>query len=440
MDISRRKFLLGAGATALAAPGLGGLMLEQKGVEYQFARRNSLWSDELSAQPPLASLQGDRKVDVAIVGGGYTGLSCAYYLKQFRPDWTVIVLESHQIGSGASSRNSGVVSARQVGISDLEMPQRGLNRLREFIAKEEISCDFTAASTLMMVASGGRMPDLAPGERWIPGPELSEKISSRYYGGAVDTPDNFTIHPAKLVAGHARAATRVGVELFERSPVLSITDGKVAKLNTPQGTVLADKVLIATNAYTPRLGYYQSAMYPIHQYSLATGKLSSAEIASLGLDRWSLRFEKNILPVTFSLTPSGHFFVRMVLGYASFNSCQWPDLNAAKQLARKLFVQRYPSIRHMDLSHGWHGVTGHTLMMRPLVGAYGQGTIHVSAAYNGLGIMPAHNSGYLSACQITGQVDDDYKILTNASSKIPMPGDFYRSLMLKPFMQMMTPV
>lgn len=440
MGISRRSFLMGAGVTALAAPGLGGLMLEQQGVEYQFARGNSLWSNEMPRLPARASLQGDRQVDVAIVGGGYTGLSCAYYIKQLRPDWTVIVLESHQIGSGASSRNSGVVSARQVGIADLDMPQRGLNRLREFIAKEEIDCDFTAASTLMMVPSGGRAPALGKGERWIPGPRLSENIGSRYYSGAVDTPNNFKIHPAKLVAGHAKAAIRVGVELFETSPVLSITDGKIAKLATPQGTVLANNVLIATNAYTPRLGYYQSAMYPIHQYSLATDKLSRADIARLGLDRWSLRFENNVLPVTFSLTPSGHFFVRMVLGYASFNSCQWPDLNAAKQLASKLFEQRYPGIRDLGLSHGWHGVTGHTPMMRPLVGAYGQGTIHVSAAYNGLGIMPAHNSGYLSACQITGEVDNDYKILTQASSKIPMPGDLYRSLMLKPFMQMMTPV
>ena len=78
--------------------------------------------------------------------------------------------------------------------------------------------------------------------------------------------------------------------------------------------------------------------------------------------------------------------------------------------------------------------------MRQIAGTLGEGNIHVSAAYNGLGIMPAHNSGYLTACRVTGENDDDIKILTDASMQIPLPGDFYRSLMLKPFMRLMTPV
>ncbi len=181
-------------------------------------------------------------------------------------------------------------------------------------------------------------------------------------------------------------------------------------------------------------------MYPIHQYSLATRTLTSDEIQRLNLDLWSLRFERNILPVTFSLTPSGHFFVRMVLGYASYNSGDWKDKSGAKNLARRLFEQRYPGITDLDLNYGWHGVTGHTVTMRSIVGTLGDGNVHICAAYNGLGIMPGHNSGYLSACRITGHSDDDIRILTESSFHVPFPGDFYRSLMLKPFMRFMTPV
>jgi glycine/D-amino acid oxidase-like deaminating enzyme len=394
--------------------------------------------------PSVPRFEGERQVDLAIIGSGYTGLACAYYAKLFRPDWSVVVLESHGLGSGASSRNSGAVYASQVGISDVEMPQRGVRRLRRFIEAEQVDCNFAPASTLRLYASklsaGNARSDLAPGAKWVSPEELGESIGTAYYAGAVDLPDFFRVQPAKLVIGHAKAALRVGAELFEHSPALSLESGRPAEVSTPHGKILAKHVFIATNAHTPRLGFFQSSMFPVHQYSLATRKLTNKEIAGLGLDRWMMRFESRVLPVTFSLTPSGHFFLRMVLGYASSNSCEWTDIQGARRLARRVFEQRYPQIADVDLTHGWHGVTGHTVTMGTIAGAVGDDNIHVSVAYNGLGIMPAHNNGYLTACKVTGHADDDTRYLTGVSGQVPLPGEFYRSLMLKPFMSLMTPV
>jgi len=200
-------------------------------------------------------------------------------------------------------------------------------------------------------------------------------------------------------------------------------------------------VLIATNGYTPRLGVVDDKMYPIHLYSFATRKLTTEEINGLGLDRWDLRFEPRTLPVTFSLTSSGHFFVRFVLGYASHNSGEWQDIDGARALAKKIFLQRYPSLANVEFEKSWHGVTGHTTLMKPIAAPISkEGNIHVSAAYNGLGIMPSHNFGYLTACRITGNDDRDLPFLTGVSGQVPMPGDFYRSLIFKPFMNLMTPV
>ncbi|MCK5364174.1 MAG: FAD-binding oxidoreductase [Gammaproteobacteria bacterium] len=421
---------------------MAGLVAGRGGVETG-AREDSLWSSEAPSMPPAPRFEGERKVDLAVVGSGYTGLACAYYAKLFRPDWSVIVLESHGLGSGASSRNSGAVYARHVGISDLQMPERGLRRLRSFIEAEQIDCDFAPASTLTLLTSKrsaeGARSDLEPGARWISPEELRESIGSGYYAGAVDSPGYFSVQPAKLAVGHAKAALRVGAELFQHSPALSVESGRPAEISTPQGKVLADHVFIATNAHTPRLGFFQSSMFPVHQYSFATRKLTSQEITGFGLDRWMLRFERRVLSVTFSLTPGGHFFVRMVLGYASFNSCEWQDVEGARNLARRIFQQRYPAVADVSLTHGWHGVTGHTAMFRQVAGVIGEGNIHVSAGYNGLGIMPGHNNGYLTACQITGHGDDDTRYLTGVSGQIPLPGEFYRSLMFKPFMSLMTP-
>jgi len=427
----------------LAAPGLAGLVAGESGVETG-SRDESVWIAGAPPMPAMPRYEGDRKVDLAIVGGGYTGLSCAYYAKLFRPDWTVVVLESHKLASSASSRNSGAVYAKHVGISDAEMPERGLNRLRSFIATQEIDCDFAPASTLMVLTSKGAAEsapsELEAGAKFVSAGELRERIGSAYYAGAVDTPGYFRVQPMKLAVGHARAALRVGAELFEGSPALSVERGKPARITTPRGELEADNVLIATNAHTPRLGFFRSAIFPVHQYSFATRKLTSEELGAFGLDRWMLRFERRVLPVTFSLTPGGQFFMRMVLGYASHDSCEWKDIEGAQSVARRLFERRYPKIADIGLHDGWHGVTGHTALFSQVAGAVGDGNIHVSAAYNGFGIMPAHNNGYLTACKLTGRTEDDTRFLTGATGHLPLPGEFYRSLMFKPIMRVMRPV
>ena len=102
MEISRRRFLLAGGAAALAAPGLGGLAAGKTGVEMD-PRADPVWMGGAPTMPSAPRFEGDRKVDLAIVGGGYTGLSCAYYVKLFRPDWSVVVLESHKLDPGINT-------------------------------------------------------------------------------------------------------------------------------------------------------------------------------------------------------------------------------------------------------------------------------------------------------------------------------------------------
>lgn len=415
----------------------------RKGVEVDEVRKESLWASE-APMPRSPELEGDRAVDLAIIGGGFTGLSCAYYARTFRPEWSVIVLDSHGIGSGASSRNSGAVYAKHLGIADDSMARRGLDRLQRFIGEEEIDCDFRPAPTLELLASKGVAKKVRssppPDTKWVHPEELRESIRSEHYTGALDSTDYFAIHPGKLAAGHARAAMRVGAELFERSPALEIISGKPSRIITPNGTVRAAHVFVAINAHAPRLGFFGGNIIPVHQYSLATRKLTDDEISSFGLDRWPLRFELRVLPVTVGLTPGGQMFVRVVLGYASSDSCVWRDIEGARGYARKIFEQRYPWLADIGYAHDWHGVTGHTLRGREIVGVVDDGNIHVSLAYNGLGVMPGHTNGFLTACRLAGRDDEDSRYLDSISEQIRMPGEYLRSMMVKPVMKLMTPV
>lgn len=444
--MSRRKFLvaLGAGTGALLAPGLGGLLAGEKGVETGESREESLWTLESPPIPLFPTFEGEREVDLAIVGAGYTGLSCAYYARKLKPEWSVVVLESLRLGSGASSRNSGAVYANYHGVPDKDMSKRGLDRLTRFIETEAIECDFRPCPTIQIFASKGSAQkvkaSLPLGAKWVPAEEISESIHTDYYAGAMDLPEYFSAHPAKLVAGHVKAARSVGAELFEHSPVLEVKKGIPAVLITPKGKLRAKKVFIATNAYTPRLGFLTTVMMPVHQFTLTTRKLTDDEMKKYGLDRWPMRFERSVLPVTDFVTPSGHFAIRIVLGYASFNSCVWSNMEDARALAQKMLEQRYPWVADIGLERGWHGVTGHTLKPREIAGPVIAENIYVSVAYNGLGMMPGHNNGYLSACLITGHPEPDIRHLSGTRGHIRFPDEFYRSLLFKPFMKLMTPI
>ena len=132
-------------------------------------------------------------------------------------------------------------------------------------------------------------------------------------------------------------------------------------------------------------------------------------------------------------------FVRVVLGYAGLNSCVWRDIERARDYARRIFEQRYPWLADIGFAHDWHGVTGHTLRGREIVGVVDGGNIHVSLAYNGLGVMPGHTNGYLTACRLAGREDEDTRYLDSVSDQIRVPGEYLRSMMLKPVMKMMTP-
>ena len=132
-------------------------------------------------------------------------------------------------------------------------------------------------------------------------------------------------------------------------------------------------------------------------------------------------------------------FVRIVLGYASFDSCVWRDIERARDHTRRIFEQRYPWLADVGFAEGWHGVTGHTVRGREVVGVVDGGNIHVSLAYNGLGVMPGHTNGYLTACRLAGRDDEDTRHLDTISDQIRVPGGLLRSVIFRPGMKMLTP-
>jgi glycine/D-amino acid oxidase-like deaminating enzyme len=437
--LTRRKFLAAAGA-GLAAGAAGFAFDRRTGVERDGTRSLSLWTLEAPPMARAPRLSGDRELDVAIVGGGYTGLACGYYMKKLRPQWSVAVLESHRLGSGASSRNSGMALMHYPAIEENEMTRRAFRRWAQFLEDEQVDCDYHKDRVLYLHpfedSAERARSKLKPGERWLSADELREAIGSSFYAGAVSPPESYAIHPGKLVAGHVAAARRLEVDLYEYSPVVELRPGKTVQLVTPSGTVRARHAAIATNAYTPRLGLFRSTLFPVHHYTFATRELNAEERRRYQLDYWRMRYEQRFLPVSTSVTPSGRFIVRVLLGYAAWNSCEWGDIHAARRLARTTIARRYPWTAETELEYGWHGVTAHTLDWRGIAGPVGDGNIHVSVAYNGTGVVPAHYNGYLTAARIAGEPSPDFALLWGTRGHPPLPEPL-RSLGFKPLMRLL---
>jgi glycine/D-amino acid oxidase-like deaminating enzyme len=273
-----------------------------------FYRGRSLWLDRLEDDPltPRPALPGPVEVDVAVVGAGYTGLWTAYYLRRADPGLRVAVLEREIAGFGASGRNGGWCSAfmaadrerlaRRAGRGAMVALQRELFRTVDEVGKaaaaEGIDCHYRKAGALVLATSPVQLARLRAGvehaRRWGMGEadqrllgreEAAERVRAAGLLGAAYTPHCAALDPARLVRGLAGAVERLGVPIYESTPVTRIRPGRV---DTAHGPVRAEVVVRATEGWTATLPGTRRAVVPLYSLMLATEPLAPAVWERIG--------------------------------------------------------------------------------------------------------------------------------------------------------------
>jgi len=358
----------------------------------------ALWQDP--PPPPAPELDGPVRADVAVIGGGLTGLSTAYHLAAARPGIQVVVLEAETFGAGASGRNTGMLGPG-VGqslaalVGRLGAPAAGalyretlraVEATRDLIESESIECELQM-SGLLLRALGARdrrrlarqatlMQSLGLPVEVVSDESLPVRLPAA--GGdagdgpaALRLPVAGILHPGKLVAGLcARAAAR-GVRLYQRARVREIGAGRPVRLSLSSGAeVTADQVVVATAGYTAALGLQRGRVLPVHLQALATQPLPPAALAALG---WAGRegvVEARRIFNYFRLTADD----RLVFGGGA-PRYHWggrpPADDAARalpRLRRALDATFPPEIARAPVSHVWTGVIGYTLDALPAIG------------------------------------------------------------------------
>jgi glycine/D-amino acid oxidase-like deaminating enzyme len=411
---SRRRFLKKAVVAS------GGALLGAAGVN-QFAPRiwpeSPVFQDNRSywarSQPPQnPPLKEDIKADVAVIGGGFTGLSAAYYIRSIAPHKRVIVLEARGCGNGASGRNGAMVltmtedrymnfsSSPAVDKKIYDLTSENIRTLAKLSATTGIDCELGTNGALQVLVSRDDVKAAKayvlqarslgmPVEFWDRR-QLGSAIGTDVYEGGFFDPNGGQIHPMKLVHVFKAAAENAGVEVYENTIVTSIEEGYEHILHIAGGhTIKARSLVLATNAFTSRLGFFQNSIIPVHEYVAITAPLSEQLLAEIG---WQERipFNDSRTEVFYlGLTKENRIHIGGGGPSYVFNNGLADASKSAShfaQLQREL-VRIYPKLAGVEFEVGWNGVVDWSIDESPSVGCTGKyNNIFYGLGYSGHGV------------------------------------------------------
>ena len=368
-------------------------------------KEKTFWLDTVEIPTPARQEFPDR-VDVAIIGAGFTGLSAARTLA--KSGAKVAVFESQTTGWGASSRNGGMV------LTGLKLPPskliarygkeatarmfaaslESIDFVEKLVREENIDCDFVRCGHLEVACKSRHFDDFRRSaeatardfnhhQRIIPKDQLQSEIGSKiYHGGLVDD-SSAGVNPARFVAGLARAAERAGAALFEHSHVDEIQreGARGWKIATPRGTLRAQNVLVATSGYTSRVTpELQKKIIPIGSYIIVTEVLPENLATELSPRNRMIFDSKNYL-YYYRLTPDR----RMLFGgRAAFFPETASTIRRSAEILRRGMLTVYPQLRDTEIEYVWGGTLDFAFDIMPHAGQL-EG-LHYALGYAGHGV------------------------------------------------------
>jgi len=396
------------------------------------------WLDTVAEPATGARGSLPDKVDVAVVGGGFCGLSAARTLAQ--RGQRVALLEAESLGWGASSRNGGMVltgmklpvptlinrygreSVKRMYAASLE----SIDLVERIVKEDGIDCNFSRCGHLEVACKQSHFDHFSTAAariksefhhelRIIPQNALQTEIGSPiYFGGMVDE-SSASLNPARYVNGLAKAAQRHGACLYDHTRVTRLSalpngaNGSF-RIETARGTLTAKEVLLASGAYTtaatPSL---RKKVIPIGSYIIATEILTDSLAAEVSPRNRMIYDSKHFL-YYYRLTPDN----RMLFGgRAAFFPESESTVRESADLLRQGMVQVYPQLRHTKVEYVWGGTLDFAMDVMPHAGKIDG--LHFAVGFAGHGVGAATWMGTKLANVICGDPDD------NPFSRIPFP-------------------
>jgi glycine/D-amino acid oxidase-like deaminating enzyme len=395
----------------------------------------SLWHATLPAEERVSrlALGGDVVADVAIVGGGYTGLWSAYALKRADPSLRIVVCEREEVGFGASGRNGGWCSALFAGSRDATARRHGrdavvamqramfatLDEIERVVVDERIACDWARGGTVQVATLPAHLArlrqELDDHRAWgfgvddyreLPPADASAVIGCRPNLGALFTPHCAAIHPAKLVHGLARAVERLGVTIYEHTPARAIESGRV---RTTHGVVRAEIVVRATEAFSAELPGLRRAIAPVYSLMIATEPLSDAFWADARLETRPTFADLRHMIIYGQRTADGRFAFGGRGTPYHFGSRIRPQFDLDPRVFDGLHAtlrSLFPALGDAAITHRWGGAVGVHRDWYPSVGFDRGSGVAWAGGYVGDGVSTTNLAGRTIADLVLGNDTD----------------------------------
>ena len=385
----------------------------------------SFWLQEIAGDAPEApALQGEIKADVAIMGGGFVGLWTAIRIKEHEPACEVVVLEQDICGGGASGRNGGFVLswmsklsslAKLFGIQEALRIARGseqaIDEIGEFCRRNRIDADFRKGGWLWTATSAAQLNawegvvrhceknGVRAFERLDPA-EVARRAGSPAHRAGVFVETAAVVQPAALVRGLRRAALSLGVRIFENTKIDAFSRTSPVAIRTGAGKVVAEKLVIAANAWSAGIRELSRAIAVISSDMIVTAPIPE-QLEQIG---WH-----NDLSITDSQTMVDYYRItrdgRVAFGKGGWTIAYGGNIGGKfERHARRAaevtadFRRYYLSLKDVAITHDWSGPIDRTPDSLPLLGCFSR---HINICYgigwSGNGVGPGVIGGKILA-------------------------------------------
>jgi gamma-glutamylputrescine oxidase len=452
------KAATGMMAATVAATAITPLVLKEKLV---FDSNSSLWAkDQPPKNPPLAD---DINVDVAIIGGGYTGLSSAYHLKTLFPGKSVVILEARGVGHGASGRNGGMLltqpSSEYMHVAQprthkltYDVTAQCVKEVAELMMAHGLGSGVRLQGSLLTNTSeAGARRSRAYAEKaaaieipiayWDRERIAHELGTEAYYGGLYD-PHAAEVNPMKMVHALKRSAEKAGAIIYEDSPVLKVKEGAVIQLsvgdkNEQPHRVQARAIVLATNGYSSKLGYLKQRMIAAHTEMAATPPLDASVFAAIGWNNRIPFHDDRVYLYHVGSTADNRITIGAGNAEYFFNNSliYKKDLHRRRSALYEELVRIYPGLAGVKFEFVWSGVLSLSFDMSPAVGVTGKhNNVYYGIGYAGHGVCLAYLFGKIIADLYAGEGGKWEKMPFFQGRFLPIPPEPLKWLSVKAYM------
>jgi gamma-glutamylputrescine oxidase len=398
------------------------------------AHTDSYYAATLNDASRFPPLLGKHNADICVIGAGFTGISTALHLSE--RGYNVHVVEANRVGWGASGRNGGQliggISGEQYVAKHLgkdveevfgELRWAGHEIIRERVRTYGIQCDLKFGYLDVAIKDRHLRSIEADYERLrkanfphefrvLSRNETRETIGTNAYIGALLNMGNGHLHPLNLCVGEARAAVGLGATIYEQSPVLNIIKGSRPTVVAQRGSVTADAVVIAGNAYHSLERKLRGRMFPVNSFIIATEPLAEDVVNAINPGDFAV-CDPNFVLEYFRLSADR----RLLFG----GRCNYfgSDSKVIERNLRPRMTKIYPQLVDIRIDYAWGGTIGVPLNRVPQLGRIAP-NIFYSQGYSGHGVNVTHLAGRIMADAVGGTMEQ-FDLFANVKS-IVVPG------------------